>query len=230
MLLFYSHCRFILCKFYSVFSLYFCCTGAHERQALQLVLVTLDLVSRLCCVCVCLCSVRWCVSRSWSWRKRRGVCRLQRPDWGESGRERGSWQRASTERETGNEASQAPGPPQPFQPSPITPSCTTVRCSRTHTQALSRSCAPFYFLSLFWLSLFHTLCLSWNVSNFRLARRLPFFMHFAHPLSLCPISCDLQYPSQIHRRSLHPPPPTPLHFLPLSLGTVPVLWRSLLQR
>lgn len=27
-----------------------------------------------------------------------------------------------------------------------------------------------------------------------------------------------------------PPPPTPLHFLPLSLGTVPVLWRSLLQR
>ncbi len=45
--------------------------------------------------------------------------------------------------------------------------------------------------------------------NLHLARWLPFFMHFAHLLSLCPISCDLQYPSQIHRRLLvlHPPHP-----------------------
>ncbi len=43
-------------------------------------------------------------------------------------------------------------------------------------------------------------------------------MHFAHPLSLCPISCDLQYPSQIHRRLLilqPPPEPHPLTFPPL---------------
>lgn len=150
-------------------------------------------------LCVCLCSVRWCVSRSWSWKRRRGVCRLQRPDWGESGRERGSWQKASAERETGNRASQAPGPPQPFRPSPITPSSTTVRHAHTHKQSFSRcllSSAPFYFLSLCWLSLSHTFHLSCNVCRIRclltfvlLAGCL--FMHFTHPLSFCPISWNI---------------------------------------
>lgn len=157
-LLFNFRYRFILCHFYAFFPL--CCTPAHERQALQLVLVTQGLVSRLCyvCVCLCACSVRWSVSRSWSWRKRRGACRLRRPDRGEIGSEKGSWQRASSERETGNGASRAPGPPQPFQSSPITRSNITVRCAQMHTCTCVSSTFELLYVSISDSFFFKHLC------------------------------------------------------------------------
>lgn len=135
------------------------------------------------------------------------MCRLQRLDRGESGRERGSWQRASVERETGNEASQAPGPPQPFRPSPITPSSTTVRCSHTHTHKRNPFRAPFYspfsFLAIFVpRSLFFVK---------RLSYVLPLTFVCLFSLIRSPFVLRSSVTSQIHKRLpvLHSPPPNP---------------------